>query len=47
MIDEEAALKLKTMPRVPIEFVPAKGGETFAIGQITIRVMEDGSHTGN
>ncbi|KIV80602.1 hypothetical protein PV11_08093 [Exophiala sideris] len=34
-------------PNVPINFVPAKGGETFKVGTITIRIMEDGSRTDN
>jgi hypothetical protein len=33
-------------PTVPINFVPAKAGETFKLGTITIRIMEDGSRTG-
>ena len=33
-------------PTVPINFVPAKSGETFKLGTITIRIMEDGSRTG-
>ncbi|EON63074.1 hypothetical protein W97_02301 [Coniosporium apollinis CBS 100218] len=35
------------MPKVPINFVSATSGEMFSLGQITIRVMEDGSHTDN
>jgi hypothetical protein len=34
------------IPQVPINFVPATEGETFALGQLTIRIMEDGSRTG-
>jgi len=34
-------------PTVPINFVPATGGETFKLGTITIRIMEDGSRTDN
>ncbi|OAP58080.1 hypothetical protein AYL99_07170 [Fonsecaea erecta] len=34
-------------PTVPINFVPAKAGETFKVGTITIRIMEDGSRTGS
>lgn len=34
------------VPQVPINFVPATEGETFALGQLTIRIMEDGSRTG-
>lgn len=33
-------------PDVPIEFIPVKGGDIFALGTLTIRIMEDGSHTG-
>jgi len=33
-------------PQVPINFVPVKAGETFKLGHMTIRIMEDGSHTG-
>ncbi|KAK5227232.1 hypothetical protein LTR72_003222 [Exophiala xenobiotica] len=32
-------------PTVPINFVPATSGETFKVGTITIRIMEDGSRT--
>ena len=46
MIDEEKVLSMKAMPKVPINYVPAKGGDSFAIGKIQIRVMEDGSRTG-
>ena len=34
------------VPNVDIEFIEAKGGETFKLGPITCRVLEDGSHTG-
>lgn len=34
------------IPQVPINFVPATAGETFALGQLSIRIMEDGSRTG-
>ncbi|KIW16035.1 hypothetical protein PV08_06086 [Exophiala spinifera] len=34
-------------PNVPINFVPAASGETFKVGTITIRIMEDGSRTDN
>jgi len=30
---------------VPINFVPAKSGDSFHLGTITIRIMEDGSRT--
>jgi hypothetical protein len=33
-------------PRVPVNFVPAHEGETFKLGTVTIRIMEDGSRTG-
>ena len=34
------------IPQVNVNFVPAKAGDTFALGPATIRIMEDGSHTG-
>lgn len=34
------------IPQVPINFVTATEGETFALGPMTIRIMEDGSRTG-
>ena len=37
---------LVLVPDVDIKFVPVKGGETFKLGPITCRVMEDGSRTG-
>lgn len=37
---------LSAVPRVPIHFIPASAGETFALGALTIRIMEDGSNTG-
>lgn len=37
---------LVSVPNVDINFVPVKGGETFKLGPLTCRVMEDGSHTG-
>jgi hypothetical protein len=34
-------------PNVPINFVPAKTGETFTAGNgISMRILEDGSRTG-
>ncbi|GAB7353833.1 hypothetical protein MBLNU459_g4203t1 [Dothideomycetes sp. NU459] len=36
---------LNTVPQVPITFIPATAGETFSLGPITIRIMEDGSNT--
>ena len=35
------------VPQNHINFVPAKAGETFKLGPMTVRIMEDGSHTGN
>jgi len=34
-------------PSVPVNFVPASAGDTFKVGTITIRIMEDGSRTDN
>ena len=34
-------------PSVPLNFVPAETGETFRVGTIQIRIMEDGSRTDN
>lgn len=34
------------VPDVPVNFVPATAGETFKLGPMTCRVMEDGSKTG-
>lgn len=47
-MDDEArqALASMKMPRRPINYVPAKGGEILKLGHITCRVMEDGSRTG-
>ena len=33
-------------PRVPINFVSATAGESFLVGTIKIRILEDGSRTG-
>ena len=33
------------VPQGHVNFVPAKEGETFKIGPMTIRIMEDGSRT--
>ncbi|KAJ0268724.1 hypothetical protein COL940_013121 [Colletotrichum noveboracense] len=30
---------------IPVNFVPAKAGETFKLGLVTCRVLEDGSRT--
>ncbi|KAI5367835.1 Putative rmlC-like cupin domain superfamily, rmlC-like jelly roll protein [Septoria linicola] len=38
---------LVSVPDVGIEFIEAKAGETFKLGPITCRVLEDGSHTDN
>lgn len=37
---------LVSVPDKDIHFVEAKAGETFKLGPITCRVMEDGSNTG-
>ena len=34
------------IPDVPINFVPIREGETFKLGPMTCRVLEDGSRTG-
>jgi len=34
------------VPSVPVNFVPVKGGDIIKLGQITCRVLEDGSRTG-
>lgn len=46
-MDEETAMKTLEMPKVPVNFVPAKGGEILKLGHITMRIMEDGSRTDN
>jgi len=38
---------INPQPNVPAAFVPAKSGDTFKLGTLTIRIMEDGSHTGS
>ncbi|KAK4974864.1 hypothetical protein LTR66_010992 [Elasticomyces elasticus] len=35
------------VPKRPVNLVPAKKGDIFSLGAITIRVMEDGSRTDN
>nr|OQO17890.1 hypothetical protein B0A51_16144 [Rachicladosporium sp. CCFEE 5018] len=35
------------IPSVPLNFVPAKSGEIIKLGQITCRILEDGSRTDN
>ena len=37
---------LLPVPQVNIHFVPAQVGDRYPIGPMTIRVIEDGSHTG-
>jgi len=37
---------LNPQPNVPASFVPAKSGETFKLGTLTIRILESGEHTG-
>ena len=37
---------LVSVPQVEIQFVPVKGGDSFKLGPLTCRVLEDGSHTG-
>jgi hypothetical protein len=34
------------IPDRPLNFIPAKAGETIHLGQITCRILEDGSRTG-
>lgn len=34
------------IPNRPLNFVPAKAGEVIHLGQITCRILEDGSRTG-
>lgn len=41
------AQQLMETPNVPLNFVPAKQGEVLHLGTIVIRIMEDGSRTGN
>jgi hypothetical protein len=41
------AQQLMETPNVPLNFVPAKQGEVLHLGTIIIRIMEDGSRTGN
>lgn len=33
-------------PTVPINFIPAKAGEILTLGTIKLRIIEDGSLTG-
>ncbi|QIW96424.1 hypothetical protein AMS68_001942 [Peltaster fructicola] len=35
------------IPDAPLSFVPVKAGEVLRLGQVTVRVLEDGSHTDN
>lgn len=43
---ENPPTDLLPTPQVAINFVPAKAGEIIKLGASTIRIMEDGSHTG-
>ena len=45
-IAEAEGPPVNAVPKVPIHFIPATGGETFALGALSIRIMEDGSNTG-
>jgi len=36
-----------SQPKVPCFVTPAQGGETFMLGNLKFRIMEDGSHTDN
>ena len=42
VLDDDAALRLKATPDKAVTLVTSKGGDTFGIGPITIRIMEDG-----
>ena len=46
MATQEFLPKDHPVPQVKINFVPAKAGETLKVGPFTVRIMEDGSHTG-
>lgn len=49
-MDDEARAALSTMkmPRRPINYVPAKSGETLLLpNNLICRIMEDGSRTDN
>jgi len=46
MATREGPLALLETPQEHINFVPAKEGEIIKLGPLTLRVMEDGSHTG-
>lgn len=37
---------LMAIPQVCIHHVPAKEGDVYKLGILTIRIIEDGSHTG-
>lgn len=37
---------LVSVPSVDIEYIPITAGETFKLGPLTCRILEDGSHTG-
>jgi hypothetical protein len=42
----DAIIRSRQVPDVPVNFVPAKGGDIIKLGPITCRVLEDGSRTG-
>jgi len=46
MATREGPPALLETPQEHINFVPAKEGEIIKLGPLTLRVMEDGSHTG-
>ena len=46
MANREDPPSALSTPQRHINFVPATAGETFMLGPIKVRIMEDGSHTG-
>lgn len=46
MATREGPPALLETPQEHINFVPATEGEIIKLGPLTLRVMEDGSHTG-
>lgn len=44
-MDEVTLADVARQPDEKIEIIPAKSGESFKLGKITIRILEDGSHT--
>ncbi|KAI0124006.1 RmlC-like cupin domain-containing protein [Xylariales sp. AK1849] len=46
-MDDQAALRTLATPDRQINFIPAHSGETFKLGPVTCRIMEDGSNTDN